>query len=70
VIAESGDRVHALGSVSVIELPEDPLTDVLPELLWQTPIYDETVVWWLKEHGGQPPPRAPLALSWSGDRPE
>jgi hypothetical protein len=52
----------------MLELPEDPLTGKLPELLWETPIYDETVTWWLKEHGGQPPSKVPLALSWSGHR--
>jgi hypothetical protein len=65
-IAEPGDVVSTLLSAAMLELPEDPLTGRLPELLWETPIYDETVVWWLKEHGGQPPPREPLALSWSG----
>jgi hypothetical protein len=67
-IAESGDVVSTLLSAAMLELPEDPLTDKLPELLWETPIYDETVTWWLKEHGGQPPLKVPLALSWSGHR--
>jgi hypothetical protein len=52
----------------MLELPEDPLTDKLPELLWETPIFDETMAWFLKEHGINAPLREPLALSWSGHR--
>jgi hypothetical protein len=67
-IAESGDVAGALPSAAMLELPEDPLTGKLPELLWETPIFDETMAWFLKEHGINAPLREPLALSWSGHR--
>lgn len=43
----------------------DPLHDELPELDWDTPIYDSVVTDWLKTHVAGPQ-QAPLELSWSG----